>query len=314
MECLQEWPELVVPGPGAVRERRFGRPDCYVKPLSDRPTGLSSPTGHEPNIPIIDLSGLSSAASRAAPQFRPWPPRAATGVLPSREPWDRPRCHRACPCGMARLLRQADGGEAAVRELAEGRTRATGAGWASRRAPSSTGATTTSSTSSPRRSKVRRSAGQRTTAWCKAATEEYGREAAKLCGVLTKAMSIGLGLDAEFLGRASVKVTRGSRLSPRLPVALIVNVGDQIQVLSNATYKSVEHRVVANAAAERLSLAFFYNPRSDLPLGPARELVTPDRPPLYQPMTFNEYRLYIRKNGPRGKEQLKSLARGQVTN
>lgn len=92
-----------------------------------------------------------------------------------------------------------------------------------------------------------------------------------------------------------------------VPNAFIVNVGDQIQVLSNAVYKSVEHRVMANKGEERISIAFFYNPRSDLPLGPVRELVTPERPSLYQPMTFNEYRLFIRKKGPRGKMQVESL-------
>lgn len=80
-----------------------------------------------------------------------------------------------------------------------------------------------------------------------------------------------------------------------------------LQVLSNAAYKSVEHRVMVNAAAERLSMAFFYNPKSDVPIGPIRELVTCDRPALYRPMTFDEYRLYIRKKGPRGKSQVDSL-------
>ncbi|XP_020107929.1 probable 2-oxoglutarate-dependent dioxygenase At3g111800 isoform X2 [Ananas comosus] len=89
--------------------------------------------------------------------------------------------------------------------------------------------------------------------------------------------------------------------------AFIVNVGDQIQVLSNAVYRSVEHRVLVSATDERLSMAFFYNPRSDLPLAPVPELVTPDRPALYQPMTFDEYRLFIRKRGPRGKSQVESL-------
>jgi len=64
---------------------------------------------------------------------------------------------------------------------------------------------------------------------------------------------------------------------------------------------------MTNSVEERFSVAFFYNPRSDLPLCPAHELVTPDRPQLYQPMTFNEYRLYIRKKGPRGKAQVESL-------
>ncbi|KAL0402915.1 UNVERIFIED_CONTAM: putative 2-oxoglutarate-dependent dioxygenase [Sesamum radiatum] len=88
------------------------------------------------------------------------------------------------------------------------------------------------------------------------------------------------------------------------PHAFIVNIGDQIQVLSNAIYKSVEHRVIVNSACERVSLAYFYNPKSDLLIGPAKELVTPDRPALYPAMTFDEYRLYIRTKGPKGKSQL----------
>ncbi|XP_059627969.1 jasmonate-induced oxygenase 2-like [Cornus florida] len=90
------------------------------------------------------------------------------------------------------------------------------------------------------------------------------------------------------------------------PHAFIVNIGDQIQVLSNAIYKSIEHRVIVSGM-ERVSLAFFYNPRSDLLIEPAKELVTPDKPALYPPMTFDEYRLYIRTRGPQGKSQVESL-------
>nr|GLL28010.1 flavonol synthase/flavanone 3-hydroxylase-like [Ipomoea trifida] len=86
--------------------------------------------------------------------------------------------------------------------------------------------------------------------------------------------------------------------------AFIVNIGDQVQVLSNAVYKSVEHRVIVNSNQERVSLAYFYNPRGELLVQPMKELVTPENPPLYPPMTFNEYRLYIRTKGPRGKSQL----------
>lgn len=92
-----------------------------------------------------------------------------------------------------------------------------------------------------------------------------------------------------------------------VPHAFIVNIGDQIQVLSNATCKSVEHRVMVNSSEERLSLAFFYNPRSDIPIEPLKELVAPDRPPLYPAMTFDEYRLFIRMRGPCGKSQVESL-------
>lgn len=91
------------------------------------------------------------------------------------------------------------------------------------------------------------------------------------------------------------------------PHAFIVNIGDQIQVLSNAIYKSVEHRVVVNSAKERLSLAFFYNPKSDIPIQPVGQLVTSDRPAIYAPMTFDEYRQFIRLRGPRGKSQVTSV-------
>ncbi|KAJ8764102.1 hypothetical protein K2173_005007 [Erythroxylum novogranatense] len=89
--------------------------------------------------------------------------------------------------------------------------------------------------------------------------------------------------------------------------SFIVNIGDQIQVLSNAIYKSVEHRVVVNSAEERVSLAFFYNPKPDIPIKPIEELVSPERPALYSPMTFDEYRLFIRMMGPRGKSQVESI-------
>ncbi|KAL6534382.1 hypothetical protein OROHE_013307 [Orobanche hederae] len=78
-------------------------------------------------------------------------------------------------------------------------------------------------------------------------------------------------------------------------------------VLSNANYKSVEHRVVVNSEKERVSLAFFYNPNGNTVIKPAEQLVTAERPPLYLPTTFNQYRLYVRMHGPRGKSQVESL-------
>lgn len=89
--------------------------------------------------------------------------------------------------------------------------------------------------------------------------------------------------------------------------AFIVNIGDQIQVLSNAIYKSIEHRVIVNSERDRVSIAFFYNPKSDLLIEPAKELVTAEKPALYSPMTYDQYRLFIRLRGPCGKSQVESL-------
>ncbi|XP_024969019.1 probable 2-oxoglutarate-dependent dioxygenase At5g05600 [Cynara cardunculus var. scolymus] len=89
--------------------------------------------------------------------------------------------------------------------------------------------------------------------------------------------------------------------------AIIINIGDQLQVLSNAIYKSVEHRVVVNPDKERVSLAYFYNPKNDLLIQPIPELVTSKTPALYPSMTFDEYRRFIRTRGPHGKVQVDSL-------
>lgn len=80
-----------------------------------------------------------------------------------------------------------------------------------------------------------------------------------------------------------------------------------IQMVSNAIYKSVEHRVMVNSEEERVSIAFFYNPRGDMLIGPAKELVTPARPAFCKPVTWNEYRLILRKQGLHGKAQVDSL-------
>ncbi|XP_010528915.1 PREDICTED: protein SRG1 [Tarenaya hassleriana] len=92
-----------------------------------------------------------------------------------------------------------------------------------------------------------------------------------------------------------------------IPNAFIVNIGDQIQIISNGIYKSVEHRVIVNSVKDRVSLAFFYNPRSDIPIEPAKDLLTEDEPALYRPVKFDEYRLLIRQKGPSGKHQVESL-------
>ncbi|KAB2630525.1 protein SRG1-like [Pyrus ussuriensis x Pyrus communis] len=108
---------------------------------------------------------------------------------------------------------------------------------------------------------------------------------------------------------AGLQVRKGENWVTVTPVpnAFILNVGDQTQVLSNAIYKSVEHRVIVNSVKDRVSLALFYNPKSDLMIEPVKALVTNDRPALYLPMTFDQYRLYIRTKGPCGKAQVESL-------
>ncbi|KAH7298392.1 hypothetical protein KP509_25G040900 [Ceratopteris richardii] len=77
---------------------------------------------------------------------------------------------------------------------------------------------------------------------------------------------------------------------PVIPGAILVNIGDQVQILTNGRYKSVEHRVVTNNNCERLSLVCFINPGNNTVVSPLPELVPRNELPAYNAMTFKQYR------------------------
>ncbi|KAJ1258862.1 hypothetical protein BS78_10G108000 [Paspalum vaginatum] len=78
-----------------------------------------------------------------------------------------------------------------------------------------------------------------------------------------------------------------------VPDALVINVGDLLQIMSNDNYKSVDHRVIMNTREEaRVSIAIFFNPgkRGDSDFyGPLPELVSSDSPPKYRNFTMPEF-------------------------
>ncbi|KAK8582888.1 hypothetical protein V6N13_069656 [Hibiscus sabdariffa] len=65
-----------------------------------------------------------------------------------------------------------------------------------------------------------------------------------------------------------------------IPDAFVINIGDQIQVLSNGRFRSVHHRAVTNRTRKRVSLATFYGPSKDTIIGPIRDLIDEQHPPL----------------------------------
>ncbi|CAL9204527.1 unnamed protein product [Musa hybrid cultivar] len=73
-----------------------------------------------------------------------------------------------------------------------------------------------------------------------------------------------------------------------LPGALIANIGDIIEILSNGVYKSIEHRAMINAKVERLSIATFHGPREDSVIGPLAEIVKGYKP-KYVSMSYKEF-------------------------
>ncbi|KAJ4849962.1 hypothetical protein Tsubulata_004855 [Turnera subulata] len=66
------------------------------------------------------------------------------------------------------------------------------------------------------------------------------------------------------------------------PDAFVVNVGDILEILSNGVYKSIEHRATVNSGKERISVAFFVNPKFEAEVGPAASLINSQNPPMFK--------------------------------
>ncbi|KAJ1425356.1 Oxoglutarate/iron-dependent dioxygenase [Sesbania bispinosa] len=73
--------------------------------------------------------------------------------------------------------------------------------------------------------------------------------------------------------------------------ALVINIGDLLQIISNEEYKSADHRVLANSSQEaRVSVAVFLNPGNREKLfGPLPELTSAEKPALYRNFTLHEF-------------------------
>ncbi|XP_016472631.1 protein SRG1 isoform X2 [Nicotiana tabacum] len=74
-----------------------------------------------------------------------------------------------------------------------------------------------------------------------------------------------------------------------LPNALIVNIGDMMEIVSNGVYRSVEHRAVVNSNEVRLSVATFYTANLDSELGPAHSLIGPNNPAVFRRVPVEKY-------------------------
>ncbi|WVY99922.1 hypothetical protein V8G54_025992 [Vigna mungo] len=74
------------------------------------------------------------------------------------------------------------------------------------------------------------------------------------------------------------------------PQALVINIGDLFQAVSNDMYISAKHQVVGGEKEERFSVAYFYNPRKDAVI--ESEMM----PAVYRKFSFGEYREQIEKD------------------
>ncbi|KAL4571437.1 hypothetical protein LXL04_018196 [Taraxacum kok-saghyz] len=68
--------------------------------------------------------------------------------------------------------------------------------------------------------------------------------------------------------------------------ALTINIGDQLEIMSNGIFKSPVHRVLVNSKNERMTVAMFCMPQTEKDIGPVDGLVTDETPRLYKNVTF----------------------------
>lgn len=83
--------------------------------------------------------------------------------------------------------------------------------------------------------------------------------------------------------------------------AIVVNIGDQLEVMSNGKYKSAWHRINPTKESNRLSVASFYNPSYHATVYPAPKLTAQanahgDEASLYPKYTFGDYmKVYVKQ-------------------
>ncbi|KAG6499499.1 hypothetical protein ZIOFF_039288 [Zingiber officinale] len=71
--------------------------------------------------------------------------------------------------------------------------------------------------------------------------------------------------------------------------AIVINIGDQIEVVSNGRYKSVWHRVLATGNGNRRSVASFYNPSVKAVICPASASAVDETTGAYPEFLFGDY-------------------------
>ncbi|WCJ38370.1 2-oxoglutarate (2OG) and Fe(II)-dependent oxygenase superfamily protein [Euphorbia peplus] len=81
-----------------------------------------------------------------------------------------------------------------------------------------------------------------------------------------------------------------------LPNSFVVNIGYQLQIISNNILTSAEHRAVTNSKEDRISAPFFINPSNGSIIRPAKGLVNSCNPPLYTSFESKEFLINFQAN------------------
>ncbi|XP_064952072.1 flavanone 3-dioxygenase 2-like [Musa acuminata AAA Group] len=94
--------------------------------------------------------------------------------------------------------------------------------------------------------------------------------------------------DPKVAGLQVLKNGKWIAVNPQ-PDAYVINIGDQLQALSNGRYRSVCHRAVVNSDTDRMSVASFLCPCNSAVISTPEKLVVDGSPAIYRSYTYEEY-------------------------
>ncbi|KAI5071453.1 hypothetical protein GOP47_0013704 [Adiantum capillus-veneris] len=92
-----------------------------------------------------------------------------------------------------------------------------------------------------------------------------------------------------------------------LPNALIVNMGDMMELVSNGRFTSMEHRTVVSSEAERVSVVVFYTPAASAYVGPLATKGTEQHDAIYNCIKYEDYLSTYMNTDVQGKDRINSL-------
>ncbi|KAL5811438.1 hypothetical protein ACOSQ3_028176 [Xanthoceras sorbifolium] len=91
---------------------------------------------------------------------------------------------------------------------------------------------------------------------------------------------------------------------PPIQGALVINIGDTLQIISNGKYKSAEHRAATTSTKSRVSIPIFTMPNPTEKIEPLPQLVERDGGARFRAVVFQDYMNNFFSNAHEGKKSL----------
>ncbi|KAK3016769.1 hypothetical protein RJ639_006442 [Escallonia herrerae] len=92
----------------------------------------------------------------------------------------------------------------------------------------------------------------------------------KVMGLAPHSDSVGLTLLIHVNEVQGLQIRKNHKWVPIKPIpgAIIINIGDILEIMSNGEYSSIEHRAMVNVEQERISIAAFHSPNMEAKISP----------------------------------------------